>query len=38
MTEVPAPHEWDALQSPKATTSPAQLLDEVGPEGKQENF
>lgn len=38
MTEVPASHAQDALQSPEAVTSLAQLLDKVGLEGKKESF
>lgn len=36
VTEVPTSHGWDALKSPETMTSPAQLLDGVGLEGKKE--
>lgn len=38
VAEVPASHGRDAIQSPEAVTSPAQLSDKVGLEGKKESF
>lgn len=38
VAEVPASHRRDAVLSPEAVTSPAQLLDKVGLEGKKGKF